>query len=104
MTIIWKINGKTVTKRQFDRKKGRGLKGGAAMGTVAYSQSKPLKSLALSCHRTLAAEYNAQAKRRGLTGIKWDGNGDCEVTSRPDRAAWLRSQKQHDADGGYSDG
>jgi hypothetical protein len=73
------------------------------MVTIAYSQSKPLKSLGLSCHRSRAREYNAEAKRQNLTGIRWDDNGDCEITSRRDRAAWLKSQKQVDADGGYSD-
>lgn len=101
--IVYKINGKVVTKRQWDRKKGHGLKGGVPMGTVAYSQSKPLKSLALSCHRDTADEYNAIAKKRGLTGIKWDKNGDCEITSRGDRAKWLRGQQMHDQDAGYSD-
>ena len=104
MSIVYKINGKVVTKRQWDRKKGRGLKGGVPMGTVAYSQSKPLKSLALSCHRDNADEYNRVAKLAGLTGIKWDKNGDCEITSRSDRAKWLRGQQQHDQDGGYGDG
>lgn len=107
MTVVYKINGQRVSKRQWDRRKGRGLRledQRAPMGTVAYSESKPLESLALSCHRDLAAEYNAVAKKLGLTGIKWKSNGDCVITSRSDRKKWLRSQHQHDADGGYSDG
>lgn len=97
------INGKEVSRDEFLRKRVGGS--GVAMGTVgAYSSGRPLPSLSMSCHRTLAAEYNAQAKERGLTGIKWDGNGDCEITSRSDRAAWMRSQHQHDEDGGYGDG
>jgi len=98
-----KLNGHEVSARKFFRKRVGGS--GVAMGTsIAYSTARPLKSLALSCHRDQAAEYRAEAKRRGLTGIKWNQNGDCEITSRRDRAKWLRSQKQHDGDGGYGDG
>lgn len=107
MSVVYKINGKPVTKRQWDKRRGRGLalrSRRAPMGTVAYSESKPLDSLALSCHRDVAADYNARAKLLGLTGIKWDHNGDCHITSRRDRARWLRSQEQHDAEGGYGDG
>jgi hypothetical protein len=106
VSVVYKINGKRVSKQQWDRRKGQGLQLNeqrAPMGTVAYSESKPLPSLALSCHRDLAAQYNAVAKQQGLTGIKWDHNGDCVITSRSDRKKWLRSQHQHDADGGYGD-
>lgn len=106
MSVVYKISGKRVSKAQWNRRKGRGLRlreRRAPMGTVAYSESKPLDSLALSCHRDLAGEYNAAAQRQGLTGIKWDANGDCRITSRRDRARWLRSQRQHDVEAGYSD-
>jgi len=103
-SVVYKINGKRVSKRQWDRRKGHGLEGGAPLGTVAYSESKPLNSLALGCHRDLVGQYNAEARRRGLTGIKWAKDGSCQITSRSDRARWLRSQRQHDADGGYGDG
>ncbi len=106
MSVVYRINGKAVSKGEWDRREGVGFDpstGQPPMGTVAYSQSRPLESLGLSCHRDLAARYNAEAKKRGLTGIKWDKNGDCEITSRADRKAWNRSQQQHDADGGYGD-
>jgi len=75
------------------------------MGTnAAYNTARPLESLALSCHRDLADDYNAEAKRQGLNGIHWDQEGDCKISSRRDRAKWLRSQHQFDADGGYGDG
>ena len=103
-TVVYKINGKRVSKRQWDRRKGRGLAGGAPLGTVAYSETKPLNSIALGCHPDLVREYNDAARRQNLTGIKWANDGSCQITSRSDRAKWLRSQSQHDADGGYSDG
>lgn len=94
------LNGRVVSAREFFRKRC----GGSGVAMVNNAYSRPLESLALSCHRELAAEYNAEARKQGLRGIKWDHNGDCEITCRRDRAAWLRSQKQYDADGGYSDG
>ena len=97
------LNGREVSRSEFLRKRVGGS--GVAMGTnTAYSTARPLSSLGMSCHRDLAGEYNAEAKNQGLTGIKWDPSGDCKITSRRDRAKWLRSQQQHDADGGYSDG
>lgn len=101
MSVVYRINGKVVTRREFFRGKRIGGSG-VAMGVQAYSDSKPLKSLALSCHRDRAAEHNAEAQRRGLTGIKWDEAGNCEITSGRDRAAWLRSQQQHDEDAYYT--
>lgn len=95
-----KLNGHEVSARKFFRKRVGGS--GVAMGTsTAYSTARPLKSLALSCHRDQAAEYNAEAKRQGLTGIKWNPNGDCEITSPRHRAKWLRSQRQVDVDAYY---
>jgi hypothetical protein len=97
------LNGKEVTEAEFHRDGPIGGKG-VPMVSRAYGAGKELASLSLSCHRDCAAEYNAKAKGLGLTGIKWDAEGDCTITSRQDRAAWLRSQQQHDDDGGYGDG
>ena len=96
------LNGKEVTEKEFHR---NGPVGGAGvpMCPRTYSDSNPLPSLALSCHRSQADAYNEKAKGLGLTGIEWDAEGDCTITSRKDRAAWLRSQQQVDADGGYGD-
>ena len=97
------INGREVSRDEFLRKRIGGS--GVAMGTnTAYSTARPLSSLSMSCHRNQADTYNAEAKKQGLTGIVWDHDGDCTITSRRDRAKWLRSQQQHDADGGYGDG
>jgi hypothetical protein len=48
-------------------------------------------------------KYRAKAKKLGLTGIKWDSEGDCTITSRRDRKKWLESEQKHDGDGGYGD-
>lgn len=96
------LNGREVSRKQFLQRRCGGE--GVAMGVAAYTGAQPLQSLAMSCHRTQVEEYNAEARRQGLTGISWGPDGTCEITSRRDRAKWLRSQKQHDDDGGYGDG
>jgi hypothetical protein len=102
--IKYRINGKEVTERVWRRRKGVGFKPGqVSLGTVAYSGSKPLESLALSCHPDQVAEYNEAARKEGLTGISWDARGRCSITSRGDRKAWLRVQGLHDNEGGYGD-
>lgn len=103
-SVVYKINGETVSKDEWDRRmKDRPRPVGVPMTANTYSESDPLTSLALSCHRDMVGKYREKAKKLGLTGIKWDANGDCTITSRRDRATWLRSQEQHDGDGGYLD-
>lgn len=69
----------------------------------AYNTANPLVSLSLSCHPESAGEYNSAAKELGLTGIEWDRQGRCLITSRKSRREWLRANHQHDGDGGYGD-
>jgi hypothetical protein len=103
-SVAYKINGETVSKEEWDRyMRDRPRSVGVPMTANTYRGHEPLESLALSCHRDMVPEYRDKAKRLGLTGIKWDKDGDCTITSRRDRATWLRSQEQSDADGGYSD-
>jgi hypothetical protein len=100
---VYRIKGRGAVSRDEWLKDAPGC-GGGCLGTVAYSGSKPLNSIALGCHPEMVGEYNAAAKKQGLTGIRWMTDGSCEITSRGDRAKWLRSQQQHDDDGGYGDG
>lgn len=78
----------------------------------AYSDAKPLKSIAMSIHPEQAGMLNEQMRSRGIQGVQWDERtGDCLITSRRGRAQAMpvfgklvRMDNVHDDDGGYGDG
>jgi hypothetical protein len=103
--IKYKINGKEVTKAEWDARKGRGLKGGVPLGTVAYSESKPLISEGLGCLPNQVPEMREAIQRHGIQGVRVLDNGSLEITSRRGRrdVGRMRPIPLHDAEGGYSD-
>lgn len=101
--IRYKINGKYVTKQEWDAHKGVGLGGGVAMGTVAYSESKPLISDGIGCMKAQVGEMRETIKKHNIKGVRVRDNGQLEITSRRGRKELLRVRGLHDADGGYSD-
>lgn len=103
MTIKYKINGKEVTKAQWDARKGVGLRGGVPMGTIAYSESKPMISEGLGCMRSQVPEMRETIARNGIKGVRVLNNGQLEITSRQGRRDLLRVRQMVDADAGYSD-
>ncbi len=106
MTFRYKINGKYVTKKQWDKRKGVGLKHGEApMGTVAYSVNDPLISEGLGCMRSQVPEMRAAIKKRNISGVRVRDNGQLEITSPRGRkeVGAMRPVPLHDLEGGYSD-
>ena len=101
--IKYKINGKRVTKRHWDAKEGKGIKGGVAMGTVAYTESNPLLSDGLGCMKSQVSEMRETIKRHGISGVKVRDSGQLEITSRQGRKELCRVRGLHDAEGGYGD-
>ena len=106
--IRYKINGKTVTKEEWDAHKGVGLKlrsGHVPYGTVAYSESNPLLSDGLGCMRSQVPEMREAIKKRNIQGVRVLDNGQLEITSRRGRkeVGLMRPIPLHDAEGGYSD-
>jgi len=103
--IKYTINGKYVTKQEWDARKGVGLKGGVPLGTVAYSESKPLISEGLGCLPNQVPEMRAAIKRHGIQGVRVLDSGQLEITSRRGRkeVGLMRPIPLHDAEGGYSD-
>ena len=102
--IRYKINGKYVTREQWDAKKGVGLHGKAPLGTVAYSQSKPLISDGIGCMKSQVPEMRETIRRHNIKGVYVRDNGQLEITSRQGRRELLRVRGLNDADGGYGDG
>lgn len=101
--IKYKINGKSVTPQQWHARPGVGLRGGVPMGTVAYSESKPLISDGIGCLKSQVPEMRQMLKDRGVRGVRVKDSGQLEITSRRGRADLLRIRGLCDADGGYSD-
>ncbi len=102
--IKYKINGKEVTEEEWDARKGRGLKGGVPLGTVAYSESKPLISEGIGCMRSQVTEMREVIRKHNIQGVRVRDNGQLEITSRRGRRDLLRVRGLADADGGYGDG
>lgn len=106
MTVRYKINGKYVTTKQWNARKGVGLAAGEVpMGTVAYPVSDPLISEGLGCMRSQVPEMRAAIKKRSIRGVCVRDNGQLEITSRQGRkeVGAMRPTPLHDAEGGYSD-
>jgi hypothetical protein len=70
-----------------------------------YGDANPLPSVAASCHREMVPEYREFARSHGLTGVKWDENGNAVFTDRgkKGRRGWLRATGKRDNDAGYGD-
>lgn len=106
MSVKYKINGKEVTKAEWDARKGVGFQPGKApLGTVAYTESKPLISDGLGCLPHQVPEMREAIKRNGIRGVRVLNNGQLEITSRRGRrdVGRMRPIPLVDADGGYSD-
>ena len=103
--IKWKINGKTVTKREWDSQKRSEFEfdGTCPMGTVAYSDSLPLKSDSLGCMKSQVPEMRENIRKRNIRGVRVLDSGQLEITSRQGRKELCEMRGLHDQDGGYSD-
>lgn len=102
----YKINGKTVTKQEWDSRPGVGLNvraGEIPLGTVAYSETKPLVSDGLGCLKNQVPEMREEIRKRNIRGVQVLDNGQLSFTSRRARRDVCRMRGLVDGDGGYSD-
>ena len=103
--IQYAINGKKVTKKQWDSRKGVGMSAGKpSMGTVAYSESDPLPSDGLGCMKSQVSEMRDTIRKHSIRGVRVKNSGQLEITSRQGRKELLKVRGLVDADGGYGDG
>ena len=96
----YKINGKTVTRRQFLRRKKRGV----PACPKTYGEGNPLQSEALGCMKSQVPEMRRVLKKRGIRGVRVLDNGAVELTSRGGRRELMKLRGLHDNDGGLGDG
>ena len=103
--ITWRINGETVTKKQWDAREAAGLdfNGACPMGTVAYTESDPLISEGLGCLPNQIPEMQETIHKHNIKGVRVRKDGAVEFTSRQGRKELCRVRGLHDGDGGYGD-
>ena len=97
----YKINGREVTKEEWDATPGAGW--GVPLMTVAYSESKPLISEGLGCMRSQVQDMRDAIRKRNIRGVRVLDTGQLEITSRRGRREVLHMRGLADAEGGYSD-
>lgn len=103
--ITYRINGRRVTKQEWDATPGVGLDGGIApMGTVAYRQHDPLISEGIGCMRSQVPEMREVIRKHNIKGVVVRDSGQLEITSRRGRRELLKVRGLVDNDGGYGDG
>ena len=104
--ITWRINGKTVSRKEWDAREAAGLdfNGACPMGTVAYSESAPLISEGLGCMKNQIPEMRETIRKHNIKGVRVRENGSLEITSRRGRAELCRVRGLVDGDGGFGDG
>jgi hypothetical protein len=110
MKTRYRINGREVSKEEFDAHPP--LPGLPDTGMIAqgYSESHPGHSIAMGCHPDQVDLMNNTMKQHGVQGVEWDRSGKCKITSRKGRAKampifgqMVGLQNCHDEDAGYSD-
>ena len=105
--VIFKINGKTVTRKEFQRhrmpKAGIELKPGDRLAGSAFTASQPWKSISCGCHSSEVREMNEAMRNYGVVGAEFDHTGALTATSRQGRAKALEFLGAADKDGGYGD-
>lgn len=100
MKIGYRINGKTVSRREFFRKK---RVGGAGAPMLNRAYEKPLESLAAGCHPSQVKEFNAHLASAGIQGATYKPDGTLEFSSRNARREVCRLRGLIDQDAGYGD-
>lgn len=108
---IYRLNGREVSRREFLRRRGKLGGAGVPMVNQAYSESRPLVSQALGVPPSQAAMMDEEVRKEGIAGVRYNALGECVITSRDGRAAWMKKFGErvgianvHDADGGCGDG
>lgn len=98
--MIYRINGKQVTRREFLR---GARANGAPQSASTYRGHDPLISDGLGCMKSQVGEMREAVRRRGIQGVRVKDSGQLEITSRRGRREVLRMRGFSDNDGGYSD-
>lgn len=99
------LNGKTVTKEEFDAagSKGDDWLRSRAFVPNTYRAHDPLLSDGIGVMKSQVGEMREVIRKHNIQGVKVRPNGQLEITSRRGRKELLRIRGLQDADAGYSD-
>lgn len=90
----FKIDGQEVSEQEYmRRRKARGVYSGVG---GAYSEARPLESMAFGVHPKQVEAANAKIKEHGIPGVHYKADGHCVFTSRKARKLWLKANHFHD--------
>ena len=107
MSVVYKINGKEVSRAEFTKHRAKKL--GVPMAANTYRGHDPLISEGLGCMKKQVPAMRETIKKEGIQGVIVRDNGQLEITSRRGRKKLIRTlseirgEKLCDADGGYGD-
>lgn len=100
-TTGYSINGRPVTLAEFRKHRKTAVTEGVPMISSGYK--RPLRSMALACHKSQVEEFNQSLSSAGITGARHLADGTCEIDSREARNQVLRHRNLRDNDAGYGD-
>ena len=109
---ILKINGRVVTRQEFEAVKIDDTLLRGTPRVQGYCDGREERSIAMSVNPDQIPEMNAEIERRGIKGVYYDPNHthNCRITSKEGRNQWMKiygkltgMHGMHDVDGGYND-
>lgn len=101
MSVVYKHNGKEITKKQFDALPKKPI--GAPMVPNTYRAHDPLLSDGIGVMKSQVGEMRRVIKKYNIKGVTVRDSGQLEITSRRGRRDLLRVRGLVDADAGYGD-
>jgi len=101
VNVVYKINGKEVSRAEFNKTPAKEL--GAPMGANTYRGHDPLMSDGIGCMKSQVPEMREVIRKHGIKGVTVQDSGRLEITSRQGRKDILRVRGMVDQDGGYGD-
>lgn len=103
--VVYKLNGKAVTKQQLDElvpPKPDWLTS-PPMVSNTYTEHNPLISEGCGVHRSQVGETRELIRQHGIRGAAVTDGGQIQFTSRRARKEFLRMRGMADLDGMYGD-
>jgi hypothetical protein len=105
MAVIYRINGRKVTKAEWDKRRGVGLKPGEAPRVPnTYRSDAPHVTQGAGCLPHQVPAMREFCRKKGVRGVVVNNDGTVECRTRGARRRLLKARSLHDNDGGFGDG
>lgn len=102
MSVVYKHNGQTLSRKEFNALPD--AKPGVPMAANTFKGHKPLISESMGVLRAQVDEARQVIKKHNIKGVTVKDSGQLEITSRRGRKEFARVRGKCDYDGGYGDG